>query len=276
MTDIPEWLVNQPYFRANKEGVKPTEEQIIANLTNASKLQGDLSSSHIRIPDANDSDSLTTAKHKAMQHIPGLTVIPTGDDAEAQEAFFQSIGRPETADKYVVPEGIENNTGLDAVREAALADGWTQSQFANYVTREAQSRTSDQEAGQTAIDENMAKLKTEWGQAYADRLSTVKDFVSVDGVPADIRNAVEAGTLTSESMQWIHSIANAVASEDVQLSGQTSASDTLTPGEAAEGLQQIESVLYKMKNTDPNYPAQIAKQERYLRAMRGERVSARG
>jgi hypothetical protein len=81
MTDIPEWLQNEPYFRSNDKGEAPSVEQIKADLANASKLQGDLSSSHIRIPDANDSDSLTTAKHKAMQHIPGLTVIPTGDDA---------------------------------------------------------------------------------------------------------------------------------------------------------------------------------------------------
>ena len=121
---IPEQLRNAPYFKPTEDGTPRTVEQVIADLEGAASLQGDLSSSHIRIPDREDSDAVKAATVKALENIPGLTVIPTGDDPEQREALLKSIGRPESADKYVAPEGADG-LELDSVREQALADGWT-------------------------------------------------------------------------------------------------------------------------------------------------------
>jgi hypothetical protein len=267
---IPEQLKDAPYFKTPEGGESRTVEQVLADLTNASKLQGDMTSTHIRLPDRGDPDSVRSAVVKAMEHIPGLTAIPDGDDAEVRDAFLKSIGRPDAADKYTVPESVADGINLDSVREQAFADGWTQTQFDGFVNRMASTRQADSESLQAAIDTNLAEIKTDWGNAYPERHEQVKDFLSVDGVPDAIKQAFETGRLSSSEMKWLHGMANAVAGEDLQISGQHSASDNITPNEAAEALVGIESTLYAMKNTDPNYGAQVAKQERYLRAMRGE------
>ena len=97
-------------------------------------------------------------------------------------------------------------------------------------------RGSDGEALQALIDKHQAEIKAEWGAAYDSRHDEIKQLLSAEGVPEGFSQAFNEGRLGVDEMKWLYSIANAVAGEDTQLSGQRSASDNITPGEAAEAI----------------------------------------
>lgn len=266
---LPEPLRDAPYFKPTDSGEPRQIEQVIADLTNAAKLQGDLTSTHIRIPANDDQDALAAARAKAMEKIPGLTALPGEDDEAGWEAFYKSAGRPEAADKYKVPEdkdGRLTGINLDQLREQAFKNGLTQKQFTNYVNGIMGERATMTEAQQAQIEAGRAKLKEKWGAAYDERKALVGAFLKQDAtVPAEIREAFESDMLNPETVMWLHSLADSISTEDSQLTGQRTSNSELTPDEAAEQLSDVEARLSKMRKGDPDYQRLIDKRMKLIR-----------
>lgn len=266
---LPEPLREAPYFKPQEGGQPRQIEQVIADLTNAAKLQGDLTSTHIRIPSTDDQDALAAARAKAMEKIPGLTALPGEDDQEGWEAFFKSAGRPETADKYKVPEDKDGRLAginLDQLRAQAFKSGLTQKQFSTYVDGIMGERSAAIEAQQAQIEAGRTTLKEKWGAAYDERRALVGAFLGQDAkVPADIRDAFANDMLNPETVIWLHGLADSISTEDSQLTGQRTTHSQPTPDEAAEQLSDVEARLSKMRRGDPDYQRLIDKRMKLIR-----------
>ena len=266
---LPEALQEAPYFKPTEDGTPRQLDQVIADLSNAAKLQGDLTSTHIRIPSADDPDSLAAARAKAMEKIPGITALPGEDDEEGWEKFYNSAGRPEKAAGYKLPEdkdGALKGIDLDVLREQAFKNGLTQRQFDNHVAQLTGERASMTEAQQAQMEEGRAKLKEKWGAAYEERRGLVAEFLKQDAtVPAEICEAFANDMLNPETVLWLHSLADSISSEDSQLAGQRGGANEPTPDEAIEQVSEIEARLFKMRKSDPDYQRLVDKRMRLLK-----------
>lgn len=110
--------------------------------------------------------------------------LPKPDDAEANGKFWNTLGRPETPDKYEVkiPEGSDlDKAGLDSFLAhmhkagpltgpmAQAAADW----YGGFAAQLAQDRATAFEAAQKAGTE---ALKAEWGAAYEDNLDAAAEM----------------------------------------------------------------------------------------------------
>jgi len=141
--------------------------------------------------DIKDLGSLAKGYKNAQQLIgkiganpDSVVAIPAADDAEAWKAFHNKLGRPETADKYALPdvklpEGMAideklrtnfttraHDLGLSTKQAAGLYEWWN-SEMGGQHTAGSQARAQAEEQG-------VASLRTEWGQAFDQKLGDAK------------------------------------------------------------------------------------------------------
>lgn len=129
----------------------------------------------------------------------GRTVVLPGDKAEVAEldAFYNKLGRPETADKYELELPSEADKDLvDWFKTTAHKHGLSAKQakalFADYnaMSGSRATQTSEQAAARFAGEE--AGLKKDWGAAYDANLNAAKRAAQSYGFTKDEIDALES------------------------------------------------------------------------------------
>ena len=221
--------------------------------------------------DAGEADR-KAAIEKVMKHFNGeLMPAPNMDDAEAREKFFRALGTPEKADGYMLPKELPveiDDARLTQVREAAIKANLTADQFQQFVAEMAQADKAMMEQLETTKQEEVVKLRNEWGRAFDERMQLANKFI------ADRMPGTNPDMLPVEMIKGIYEVAKiAYESGDGNLGagGQQPGSDVLTPAEAQERINELwrneEFVKALHTPSDPGHQAAKKKMERYYEMM---------
>jgi len=163
------------------------------------RMQGN--SIHLLGEDASDEQRATQAR-EIMNKIPGYMPKPDFEADEQNESFYQSIGKPDKADKYSSPEGVEEILpGWKATAyKANLTDAQNQAvnEFLSGISVENDS------ANVAAYNESVNEYRKEKGNAYEETYRQGARMAEIladkTGVTA-YSQAFKEGTIAPENIE---------------------------------------------------------------------------
>lgn len=232
---MPEAFRELPFI-----GKAENAEAAINAINNASQHMGN----SIRIPgqDAGDED-MGKFYDSLMGKVPGLMKSPRSDDADGNAAIFRTLGQPEAAEgyKYDPPEGKSVPDDLDSIKEMAFRANMTQGQFQAFIGDILGAEWQHQDDMTLEQQKEAQKLVDEWGAAHTQNTTTVKNFLDAMKAPERITKAVESGTMQTAEMNWLLSLAKAVANPDqLQHQQQTHVDpNVLSPDDASNAISEM-------------------------------------
>ena len=196
---------------------------------------------------------------------------PDMENPEAASQFYASMGRPEEADSYRMPEitppeGVEVNTDTaESFKAVAHAAGLSQTQFESIVGEMTGQSLKAQEAAGAEHNAEMDRLGLEWGQAFDTKIADAKHIQKefFPHLPEDMK-------LDVPSLKAFAAIASQMGGEATGLTGEGGRvkDGSLTPDEAAAQLDEImgnkEHAYWKSGN--PQQPAAMAKVQKLMLA----------
>ena len=179
----------------------------------------------IRIPgeDAGE-DARVDFINKLKDRVPELVLRPDDNDPASWALF----GKPESADKYEVPEGVKLPDGSEATLRELMFE-------ANLTKRQAEAMLKGmskrgEEVTKTQSDaqlESEKALRGEWGAAYDQRIAMVKKIKEQFGIDGDAKK--------------LFGLAERMLSGESEFSSQPETSAAMTPAEAHRQIEEIEN-----------------------------------
>jgi hypothetical protein len=186
----------------------------------------------------------------------GLAPLP-GED-EDDTPFYTSLGRPEKAAEYPLPEGIAADGDLAPLLEAAHGAKLTKKQFKALYEKLDNVTVAQGQATLAKIEEDGKILKKEWGDAHDKRRSETANMMKAANAPADLIKAFEEGRVNSASTKWLYETLTALGGESTDMGTQGKRKDqtgVLSPDEAAARLDEIDTRIANMNVGDADYQA---------------------
>jgi polyhydroxyalkanoate synthesis regulator phasin len=232
---LPAVLRDAPFI-----GKATTPEAALQEIQNASAHMGN----SLRLPGDDAGAEDMSAFYARMQaKVPGLMLSPDIDNAESVTSVLRSLGLPEAADgyKYTAPEGVNPPTDLAGMTALAHSVGLTQSQFQGLLSGLATQGKAEGDVYRSDMEADMGALKTEWGSAFEQNSTIVKNFLEKSQAPELIQNMVKEGELSSGEWKWLHGLAASTANV-AELSKQPDEfrqEGQLTPVEAESQIQEM-------------------------------------
>ena len=258
LESLPESLRDAP-FLAKAENA----EAAINALTNAAQTVGN----SIRIPGENASaEDIASFQAKAVEKFPGLMPSIDITDEAAVTSAFARLGRPDADKEYNYPEIADFEWTAEAkaaISIMAKDAGLTQTQFNAYAKKQIGDQIEATHASTEAVNQDQKSLKDEWGVAYDENMSKAKAAANKTEAPTELKEALEAGTLPSGTIKWLHGLASALGEEGTDNSDNGNGADNtgmVTPSEAEAQIQEI------MDNPDysPDRPMYARLQKRRM------------
>ena len=153
-----------------------------------------------------------------------LVKIPKDNDPAAWNDAYAKLGRPETADKYVikVPEGDTgefagvvkawfHDAGISQAQATKLSEKWN-----GYIA-------DAQKAAQTQRDQTnqiqVTELKSAWGADYDAKTALVDRAAETFGMTQEQLSALKTTMGPKAAMQFLHNIGAKIAVEDRTVPG---------------------------------------------------------
>lgn len=203
----------------------------------------------IRIPseDAGDEDRAAFQK-KIMEKVPTLMQTPNFDDDETLSDLYAKMGRPAEAKDYTAPEFKDSKGNVikgagaklaEAFKETAYKMGLSQKKYEEALSSVLAPSIGAHEQATQARQEEKAKLAEAWGTAHDRNSTVVSNFLKHTEAPKGILDALEAGTVDSATMMWIHSMASKTVGKQGSFQNDDSNSGVMTPDEAALKISEI-------------------------------------
>jgi hypothetical protein len=227
---LPEPFREAPFIKASKSA-----EEALQNIQNAASYMGN----SIKFP---GEDASPEAKQEFYQKVlgkaPDLMYKPTEDK---MDDFYKSLGRPENATdyKFDIPEGREVPSDFESFSKIAHENGLTDKQFKGILGKVLEEQWAEADSNAAAQAEEIVKLKGEWGTAYDQNMSRVKNFLRLTDAPEGIVDLFAENAMSPTEIRWIHSLAEQMKSAPELAELQTAQILTITPAEAREKIEEI-------------------------------------
>lgn len=229
----------------NKNGVKD-----VASLAKQFVDQQAYLGNAIRIPSEHASEEDKKKFYeKVMKHAPNLIPRPDSSDQTAMEAFYASLGRPESPEKYEDPEIADAPEGFAMAPERAKffkdiahRNGLTNTQYKKMLGDVLEADKQAYIAQMTSVKESHDALQREWGVAYQERVDATVTMLEQTGAPEDVMNAVKAGMVGGNTIKWLHGLYSRIgAPEGINNANQpgNTGNGRLTPSEAQSQINEI-------------------------------------
>jgi hypothetical protein len=228
---IPEQFREAPFFKDAK-----TPDEALQHISNAASYMGN--SIRIPGPDASDADRQSFYQ-KLTEKAPGVMPKPDGTN---MEQVWNSLGRPSDPKEYRFdpPDGTEIPGDFESFAQVAHKHGLTQDQFKGVLNDIVTQQVTQSETLQAQQNEEMKALSIEWGLAFDNNLSAVKNFLRLTDAPEGIVDLIAEGAMSPAEIKWIHSIATQTkSSTELANQGQGNNSGMLPPAEAKDRIQEI-------------------------------------
>ncbi len=171
----------------------------------------------IRIPGEDaSSDDIKTFRDKLFASNLGVMMEPDFDDADSTTAFYTKMGRPEEAGGYSEVEGMPKER-FELMSGFAHEAGITDKQFSAVMGKILEADGSVATAMSATRDEGIGSLKTEWGEAYVEKVARAQRLAEATKAPAGLIKAISEGKVDAASLRWLDSIAASIGGEGTQL-----------------------------------------------------------
>ena len=199
----------------------------------------------IRVPgeDAGD-EARAEFNTKLLTSAPNLMEKPNFDNAEQSETFYRSIGMPEKAEGYNMPEveGMqlpEERSNL--LKAAAHKAGISANQFSVVMQASLENDAALMAARETQRTEAMQGLRTEWGMAFDDNYKVASSIAAATGAPASLVEAINGQQAGPEVIKWLHGLSAKFGPEGQQMINQGSQEreGAMTPADAKAKADEI-------------------------------------
>ena len=255
---LPEEMRDNPAIRD-----LATPEALVNSFTEAQSLIG----SSIRVPSAEASAEDVAAFHQTlMDKAPGVMLKPDMANAEARDAIYTQLGRPEKGEDYQVPEidakGLDlDHSMTDAFRPLAHKAGLNQDQFNLIVGEISKINIDNAFEQQKQHDAAMHTLAQEWGATFEDRMKTISNFAQQMRAPSGLITALQNNKADVATVKWLYEMSEAMPAEGAGINRDAQNQSTkMTPAEAKNRIAEI----YRNKDhafwnaEDPNHEDAIA------------------
>lgn len=267
----PDWIKELPYFRPGEDGAFRPRDEITAAIQNAAKIQGNMAESHIKVPTSDMADADVAAiRERALQAIPGLTVTPNLEDADAMREHYRSLGVPGEADGYKEPaiEGFTMDEKLAGdLRAFAHENNWTQGQYAAFVTRVAGEQQEGNQNAETRRGEQLSALKDKLGEATERRLQMIASALG-DSAPEGFVDAMKTGKVDAGLVLALDGLVQTMiemGDEGNEFVKQAKSNPSaLAPEEARRKAGEIWQQLQDLSPSNPEYKRLNSKRLEYL------------
>ena len=191
----------------------------------------------IRIPgpDAGDEDR-QKFYDKLLKNAPNLMPKPDFDKPDQEQQFWRSIGRPDDAKGYTLPDGLTfDEATVESLRADAHALGLTKAQFNRYLEKY---KAASEDISKSRADA-LKGLQTEWGQAYNERMARLEESMKQAKLPDEVVAAVKSGQLSPSIVNFLYSAVEAAGQAEGNLNDQSTVTGKLTPSQAKERVNEI-------------------------------------
>jgi hypothetical protein len=182
---------------------------------------------------------------------------PDWDDKKLGE-FYSKIGRPETPDKYELPDeafkaaGIKTDDGrMKAAREAFHKIGFTSKQAKDlwnwYTTSEVEALKSIESQHNSEKEAGELRLRNEWGGKYEDNVKLAQAGLNRIGkTPEEQREFQQLVTNSALGnnptfIKLLHSIGTRTGEDSAQPDGSAPSGGTLNAGTAIAEINKLQS-----------------------------------
>lgn len=254
---LPDALKDAPYFKQPDDGSTRTVDQIVADLTNAAKLQGNMAETHLKIPSPDaDAETLAKFKERVLQLDNTLTVKP--DD-------FSPV-----PDEYEAPEGFEGD--FDSIRTLAKEAKWTQAQLDTFLAKADAEKLAGQAKQSEWTQEQGKILDEKLGAAKADHIARTAAML-MDNSP-ELATSMMDGSMPANIVLAFDAMATKMlemGGEPGQFNQQAGAeARAMTPDEAGMKADEIRGEMLSMNPGTPAHERAMNKLLEYQRlAMAG-------
>jgi len=228
----------------------------------------------IRIPGPDASDEAKAEFYNKLQSVPGVTRLPNPEDKASMDQFYNSLGRPESADKY----NLKFAEGM-VVDEAAVSN-FKQIAHSIGLTNEQANKLAEFEAARyKAYEENIINsrseaenlLKSEWGNDYTARLQGAKEVINQykSKYPEAIEELVQGPAGNNPAfLSMLSELYGAMKESGSLVPTEQSVSYGMTPAEAKAQIQEVmnnRSHAYH-RDGDPGHAAAVEKMAKLFAA----------
>lgn len=235
-----------PFGILDPEYVQHLEKNGIKDVQGLIKQHMDAQSyigNSIRVPgeDAGEDDRKAFYE-KLRKHAPDL--IPAPNDPESKEKVFQALGKPEKPDEYQVevPEAMGSqfdDDRLNMFREAAHKHNLTKEQFEGVMKDVLGADAASYENVMAEVEKSKQQLKSEWGQAYDQRVGTVNKLIESTGAPDSLVQMAKNGDLDPSVVKWMYDLTVRMGSDESLNLSVDHGQGSMTPSEANDRLNEI-------------------------------------
>lgn len=175
-----------------------------------------------------------------------LARIPKEGDAEAWNAFYSRLGRPESADGYSLPipdgdAGEFAKVAAEWMHEAGLTPAQAQLLAGKNNEFLAAQLQAAQDQAAVESDRQMSELKTEWGQAYEQNTEIARRAAKQFGLSEDMLSGIEDAIGTKQMMVLFNNIGQGLGEHKAQGIGAGDSSFKLSPAAAQERIKQLQA-----------------------------------
>jgi len=250
VNNLPDQLKDAPFFKPTSDGSVRTIEQVLSDLNNAAKLQGNLTESHIKIPshDAADTDK-AAARERILSLWPDLRVVTEGEDTLP----------PAEVAGYKLPEGADglDTALLEDIGKFAIDHGWGQKQFSDYASKMVEAQNSSNETATQWQTDQAAKLNEKLGGAKEEHLGRVGAALESAGATPEYIAAVKAGQVDADLVMVLDNLVGQMidmGDEGSQFIQQVNTgARSLTPSEHRDRATELFVTLQSTPKTSPKF-----------------------
>tara|TARA_Y100000034_G_scaffold123003_1_gene169207 strand:- start:13954 stop:14970 length:1017 start_codon:yes stop_codon:yes gene_type:complete len=200
----------------------------------------------IRIPSEEASAEDRQAFYdKLTKAAPNLMPTPDSSDADAMNALWTRLGRPDESTGYEgveVPEGLQfSDERLATMQGIAHKHGLTKDQFKGMVNDVLAADATQQAAMAQETADSRKTLEAEWGATFSDRESQAIAMMERTGAPEILVNMAKEKAIGGETLAWFHKLAESVTGGEggPQIGQDQGGSGKMTPAEAQAQISEI-------------------------------------
>lgn len=213
----------------------------------------------IRIPGEDaSSDDIQAFKTRLLDSKLGVMPTPDFTDPEATAAYYRQMGTPEKPEEYTPVEGLPEDR-FAAMTKLAHEAGISDKQFTSVMSQMILNDTGVATNLTEARDAGIGTLKTEWGEAYAQKFARAQRLAEATKAPQALLDAISDGKIDAASLKWLDGIAANLGGEGANLTDQLGAVSEDTKDELKNKRDELTRKLQSERLPQAEHERLVAK-----------------
>lgn len=174
-----------------------------------------------------------------INNAPELMRKPDFSEPAQAEEFWRTLGKPETDEKYELPEGVNFPDEVVAkMRKFAFDSNQTPEQFKVWTSAMFEDHKATQDSMTSQKDEGLQELRQKWGVLFEDRVKAAEKM-------NEQFFGREFGSLTAKDIEGLYEVSSSLTGKGAPAAHQEKGGSTgMTPDEARERIEEINRKVF--------------------------------